>query len=220
MHEAVVILVHGLWMNGLDMSLLRHRIHKAGYATRQFSYPSVRRSPAENAQCLDAFARESSQPVVHFIAHSLGGLVLRHLFHNHPDQKPGRIVTLGTPHQSSSAVRQLSRLRVFRRLLGKSIETGLTGGAPLWSGSHELGSIAGTLGLGLGLLIPGIPFPSDGSIAVSETRLDGMRGHVCVSASHTGLLFSRQAALQSLHFLRHGVFMSVIANNVKQSIDT
>ena len=208
MQEAAVILIHGLWMNGMDMSLLRHRIHEAGYATRRFSYSSVRRSPAENAQCLDAFARESSHPVVHFIAHSLGGLVLRHLFHNHPDQKPGRIVTLGTPHQSSSAVRQLSRLRLSRRLLGKSIEAGLTGGAPLWSGCHELGSIAGTLGLGLGLLIPGIPAPSDGTVAVCETCLEGMRGHVCVSASHTGLLFSRQAAFQSLHFLHHGVFMT------------
>jgi hypothetical protein len=52
-----VILVHGLWMNGLDMTLLRRRIAAAGYATHQFRYPTVRQSPAENAHDLATFAK-------------------------------------------------------------------------------------------------------------------------------------------------------------------
>jgi pimeloyl-ACP methyl ester carboxylesterase len=206
MTEAV-ILVHGLWMNGLDMTLLRHRIAAAGYAAHQFRYPTVRQSPAENAHDLAAFARRLPQPVVHFVGHSLGGLVLRHLFHAHPDQRPGRVVTLGTPHQQSSAARGFLRLPRGRDLLGRSLEQGLLGDAPAWDGGRDLGSIAGAMWLGLGLLVRGIPRPSDGTVAVSETLLDGMRDHVTVMASHGGLLLSRHAAVQSLHFLGEGRFM-------------
>ena len=206
MTEAV-ILVHGLWMNGLDMTLLRRRIAAAGYSVHQFRYPTVRRSPAENAHELAAFARELRQPVLHFIGHSLGGLVLRHLFHAHPDQRPGRVVTLGTPHQESSAARGFLRLRPGRTLLGRSLEAGLLGEAPGWNGGRDLGSIAGTLVLGPAWFIPGIPRPSDGTVAVSETLLEGMRDHVTVPATHMGLLISRRAAAQCVNFLRHGAFM-------------
>lgn len=207
MTEAAVILVHGLWMNGLDMTLLRRRIAAADYATHQFRYPTVRQSPAENARDLAAFASRLPQPVVHFVGHSLGGLVLRHLFHAHPDQRPGRVVTLGTPHQQSSAARGFLRLPPGRRLLGRSLEAGLLGEVPGWNGGRDLGSIAGTLGLGPVWFIPDIPRPCDGTVAVSETLIEGMRAHVTVPATHMGLLISRRAAMQCLHFLEQGRFI-------------
>ena len=193
-------------MNGPDMFLLRRRLRQAGYTIHQFTYPSLKRSPRENAVALQAIVQAIPADTVHFVCHSLGGLVVRHLFHDHPQQVPGRVVTLGTPHGGSAAAAQLARSRTGRRLLGRSIDDGLLGEPPPWRPARELGSIAGDLRLGMGLLIPGIPSPSDGTVAVSETQLEGMRDHVIVHASHFGLLFSKRAAVCVVRFLKTGSF--------------
>ena len=70
-----------------------------------------------------------------------------------------------------------------------------------------LGVIAGTVRFGLGLLVPGIPEPNDGTVTVSETMLAGMTDHVTVSTSHTGMLFSKAAADQTIHFLKYRHFL-------------
>ena len=193
-------------MNGLDMGLLQRRLTARGYHTLRFHYPSIRATPAENALQLARHVETTANPVIHFVCHSLGGLVLRHLFHLVPEQKPGRVVTLGTPHGYSKAARQLYRTAAGRMLLGKSVDSGLLGGVPAWQGKHELGVIAGTLHLGIGMLIPGIPKPNDGTVAVEETRMDGMKDHITLPVSHTGMLFSRTVYEQTTHFLEHGMF--------------
>ncbi len=201
-----VVLVHGLWLNDLDMSLLRQRLRQAGYAVHQFSCNTVACSPAENAEKLQRFVQEIDAGTVHFVGHSLGGIVIRYLFHQYPEQRPGRVVTLGTPHQQSHAARQLSRILPGRYLLGKSIENGLMGEVPKWQARHELGSIAGTLHFGLGRVIPGLPKPNDGTVAVAETRLDGMAAHLSLRLSHFGLLLSAKAGKAVITFLREGKF--------------
>lgn len=205
--SGAVVLVHGLWMNGLELSVLRWRLARAGLKTYRFSYASVRESPPDNAGHLDAFVRGLKAGEVHFVAHSLGGLVVRHLFHLHPDQPRGRIVTLGTPHTGSEAAARLRRRQVGPKLLGRSIDRGLLGPLPEWHGERELGSIAGDRRLGMGRVLGGnIAEPGDGTVKVAETRLPGMTDHVVVHASHMGLALSRAAARQALHFLQHGRF--------------
>lgn len=206
MQKETIVLVHGLYMNGMDMSLLRKRLEHAGFNTLRFSYHSLKNTPLENALALQSFTEKIQCPALHFVCHSLGGLVIRHLFHNYPEQRPGRVVTLGTPHTSSSAAIRLYGLSPSRWVLGKSIKAGLLGDVPPWRNTHELGVIAGTLRLGLGMFVPGIPRPNDGTVAVSETMLDGMTDHFTLPVSHFGMLLSGAVARQTIHFLRHGHF--------------
>lgn len=206
MAAETVVLVHGLWVNGLDMTLLRRRLQDAGFAPRQFSYPSVRSAPLANAMALNAFLRPIPAEIVHFVGHSLGGIVIRHLFYHYPDQRAGRVVTLGTPHRPSQAASAMARWLPGRWLLGKSIKEGLLGGAPPWPVDRELGGIAGTLRLGMGMIVPGIPVPNDGTVAEQETHLPGMRDHIAVPVSHTGLLLSRRVADEIACFLKYGGF--------------
>ena len=206
MTPEAVVLVHGLWVSGLDMSLLRMRLRHAGFEARQFSYPSVRSSPRSNAIELNAFIQSLHGDTVHLVGHSLGGLVIRHLFHEYPGQRPGRVVTLGTAHRPSSAAKSLARWPPGRMLLGESLRGGLLGGLPPWPAQRELGCIAGTLRFGMGTFLPGIPQPSDGTVAVEETRLPEMRDHISFPVSHFGLLVSRRVAGETMHFLRHGRF--------------
>ena len=194
-------------MNGLDLSLLRKRLVDAGYEVLRFSYHSVRSTPVENALALQTFSETVKSPVIHYVCHSLGGLIVRHLFYNYPQRAPGRVVTLGTPHNASGTAWALTRFAPVRLLLGRSTHQGLLGDVPPWRGTHEIGVIAGTVRFGLGLLVPGIPAPNDGSVAVSETMLSGMADHITVPSSHTGMLFSRTVADQTIYFLRNGHFL-------------
>lgn len=206
LNSETVILVHGIYMNGMDMLLLKKRLEHAGYKTMRFSYRSLRSAPAENALDLYNLVEQIESPVIHFVCHSLGGLVVRHLFSLYPDQKAGRVVTLGTPHSVSSAARELNRFPGGKYLLGNSMKHGLGGNVPAWPNNRELGSIAGSLRLGLGMLIPGIPRPNDGTVAVEETKLAGITDHIVLPVSHFGMLLSKTVAGQIIHFLRYGRF--------------
>jgi pimeloyl-ACP methyl ester carboxylesterase len=206
MIEETIVLVHGLWMNGIDMTLLINRMKGHGYRTERFSYPSMGSTPRENAARLDSFCASINTPVVHFIGHSLGGIVIRHLFFDYPNRKPGRVVTLGTPHRPSYSAHNLSGYTLGKLMLGHSVIDGLLGNIPPWSGVHDLGSIAGTLQLGLGRVFKGLPSPNDGTVSVEETRLQNMKDHVTVKTSHFGLLLSPTTARLCHNFLRNGSF--------------
>ena len=203
-HESVV-LVHGLWMKGPDMALLRQRLRQAGYRVYQFSYRSIACDSDENARRLNAFMSRVEGTTIHFVAHSLGGLVVRRLFHDFPEQRPGRIVTLGTPHCGSYVADRLAAGALSRRLLGRSLSV-LTGQLSPWRGERELGSIAGTLPVGAGMLFRKMPRPNDGTVTVDSTRLLKMSDHVTVKTSHMGLLFSRKVSQQVIAFLSRGRF--------------
>ena len=204
---ATVILIHGIWMNGLDMSLLRWRLIRNGYIVKRFAYASVGKSLRENASELSTFLHSIRATPVHFVAHSLGGLLVRQLFQDYPQQRPGRIVTLGTPHVGSRAARRLSQYSWGRKLLGKSIKAGLLGDAPPWRNEHDIGVIAGSRPLGLGRLITSLPVPNDGTVALDETRLDGMADYIVVNSNHMGLVVNGEVARQVEHFLRYGRFL-------------
>ena len=114
---------------------------------------------------------------LHLVGHSLGGLVILKLFESGEGLRlpPGRIVLLGSPLNGSRAARNLGRLPLGRKILGRGVcEELLTERTRRWSGQRELGVIAGSLSIGLGRLVLATHgAPSDGTIFVDETRLAG-----------------------------------------------
>lgn len=204
---ATVVLVHGIWMNGWDMSLLRYRLRKAGFTAVQFSYRSVAESLHTNARRLQQFLDSTTADTVHIVAHSLGGLLVRQLFHEFPQQRPGRVVTLGTPHGGSFVAAQLKNHSVGRAILGKSLKDGLLGNAPEWDANLELGVIAGNRSMGVGRFLTRLPKPNDGTVVLQETPLQGMSDYVVMPVNHTGLLFSKAVAEQVVRFLSKGAFL-------------
>jgi pimeloyl-ACP methyl ester carboxylesterase len=201
-----VLFVHGLFMTGVDMTLLRHRVGRCGFAVRQFSYRSIRRGAPWNAARLQELLNALDAHVVHLVGHSLGGLLIRQWLHDYPDQRPGRVVTFGTPHHGSHVARRLSRCRAGRTVMGRSLPA-LLGDVPPWRGVRELGVIAGTRGIGVGWLTPGLARPHDGTVATDEARLEGMTDYVEIPVSHTAMLFSRRTARQICAFLTGGRFI-------------
>jgi pimeloyl-ACP methyl ester carboxylesterase len=209
--STVVVYVHGLWLTGIEGGILRKRLAKDLSAeTHAFSYPSVNSSMAANAQALAKFLSELPADTLHLVGHSLGGLVILKLFEGGDADwlPPGRIVLLGSPLNGSRAARNLARLPLGKKILGRGVEEELLSlRERRWQGQRELGVIAGSLAVGLGRLVGVGSAPSDGTILVDETRLPGIRAHLVLKVSHTGLPFSPTVARQTGAFLSSGNFV-------------
>lgn len=178
-------------------------MRRQGFIVHTFSYASVRADLHANAASLARFLDALDADTLHLVGHSLGGILIRALFQNHPQRRPGRIVTLGTPHGGSRVAQHLSRRACWRRAMGKSIAQLLAGEASRWAPpAREIGAICGTRSFGLGrLLYRGLPRPNDGLLTVKESAFPAAREHLALPVSHTGMLFSREVARQVAAFL-------------------
>jgi pimeloyl-ACP methyl ester carboxylesterase len=205
--RAITVLVHGLWMRGVVMDLQRRYLARMGFDVICYSYPTVRRTLTENADQLAQFARALPTRHIHWVGHSLGGLVILRMLGHDSTLPPGRVVLVGTPYCDTHAGRALARSYVGLRALGRSMREWLEPREAMAFPGRDIGVIAGSLSLGLGRLVArGLPAPNDGTVAVAETKLDSARDSIVLPVSHTSMLFSRSVARQTGTFLRDGGF--------------
>src|SRR5262245_7023967 len=205
---ALAILVHGLWQSGLELFAMRRRLQADGSMRAIFfSYPTVVGSMSNHVQRLIECARAHKAERLHFVGHSLGGLVVLRALEVTDDLPPGRAVLLGSPLQGSRTAQSLARLPFARALLGGALTPECVASSPReWSGRREVGVIAGSMGFGVGRLLANLDGAQDGTVMVEETRLPGAKDHLVVAASHTGLMVSAKVAEQTRHFLERGAF--------------
>ncbi len=201
-----VVLVHGIWMRGLELLPLRRRLGRCEFNTFTFSYRSLAAGAHQHGVRLAEFLKRKNITHSHFVGHSLGGLVIREFLQVHPDYSPCRVVALGTPFNGSRVASNLGRFPLSRWIIGKNVNSPLTAGVPDWPERHALGVIAGTRPVGMGRVVSRFDGPNDGTVAVSETRITGMRSHICYPTAHTGIVFSRPVADQVCNFLKTGQF--------------
>jgi pimeloyl-ACP methyl ester carboxylesterase len=201
----LVILLHGLWMRGFTLTMLRHRLQRAGYGVESFDYASVTSAPDVGVERLVQHVRKSKSGKIHFVGHSLGGLVALQALKRAPDLIAGNVVCLGAPLRGSAVARGVARLPGGSFVIGKSLAM-LRDGIERWEGAQPTGSIAGRVPVGLGFAVGALGSPHDGTVSVAETELPGLTDHCVVAATHTGLLFSEQAAEQTVAFLREARF--------------
>lgn len=201
--QATVILVHGLWMGSPSMALLAWRLRRAGYRVRLFHYSSTAETPEAAARRLGRVTLRTRSPVVHFVAHSLGGIVLAHLFARGVTARTGRAVLLGSPMRDCQAARGMDRMGVAWAL-GKGGGGGLLGERPAWRTEVPVAAIAGSKPVGLGRLVARMDEASDGAVALRETEIPGAP-RVILPVTHTGLLVNREVMARLLVWLRAGV---------------
>lgn len=203
-----VVLIHGLWLGGWAMRMLAKRLRRADYNVVCMSYRTVRCSPKQNAEALYLLASEIKSTRIHFVAHSLGGIVVLKMLERYHWQHPGRIVMLGSPLMGSRKAKRLYRLPFGKRLLGQSVAQGLMQAQLFNPEDYEIGMIAGTAAIGIGLLLGPMAEPNDSTVAVSETQLPGLKATRLIHTSHTAMLINAQVAEEVKHFLKYGYFSS------------
>jgi pimeloyl-ACP methyl ester carboxylesterase len=209
--RTAVVYVHGLWLTGFEGGLLRRRLARSLNAqTFTFTYPSVRSDVTANALSLTRYLGDLAVDTLHVAGHSLGGLVVLKAFESLAESAlpPGRLVLLGSPLQGSVTAQRAARLPFGKSILGMGVrEELLQTGLRTWRGRRELAVIAGTLSVGLGRLLGPHEAPSDGTVFLEETQLQGAADHLAVRVSHTGLPFSKEVARQTGAFFKTGRFI-------------
>jgi pimeloyl-ACP methyl ester carboxylesterase len=208
--RTVVVYVHGLWLTGREGGWLRRRLAQDLNAeTLAFSYPSVLADATTNALALRKFLADIRADTLHLVGHSLGGLLILKLLEDAAAaQLPmGRVVLLGSPVCGSRAALGLAQLPFGKKIMGLSVgEELLAPRERRWDRTRDVGVIAGDLGIGLGRLVGTGGAPSDGTIRVEETQLEGAADRVVLRVSHTGMLFSAAVAQAASRFLSTGRF--------------
>lgn len=195
------------------MLLVGQRLQREyGYRTTLFGYPSMRRTLDENAGLLAEYIAQQNFDGVHLVGHSLGGIVAMRMLFLHPDMPVHRVVCLGSPLRGCRSASHLYETGWGKGLVGKSLRAAtIDEPADRWARtvceSHEIGVIAGTWPVGLGRLARAFDEEGDGTVAVSETRLPGLKDHVCLRVSHTGLAVSKAVTDQIAAFLSRGEFL-------------
>jgi len=200
-----VILVHGLWFGAWALRPLAHRLRHAGFAPHCFHYRTTRGGIQDHARALREYIESFAGPRPHFVAHSLGGLVTLHMLEEAMGVVGRRVVLLGSPLGGSVAARKSARLPGGTRLLGGAAEA-LERGVKALPAGYDIGVIAGSQPVGLGLLLGGTAGPGDGTVAISETVAEGLKEHRILPVTHTGMLYSKDVAREVVCFLRTGNF--------------
>lgn len=209
-----VILLHGLARTSKAMLPLSEELHSQDFVVVNVDYPS-REFPiailAEKA-IEPALANCRQYPVsgIHFVTHSLGGILIRYYLSQKKIPELQRVVMMAPPNKGSQVVDNLRNLAPYNWLNGpagnemgtdpKSIPN------TLGAVDFDLGVIAGTTSINI-LLSLYLPNPDDGKVSVENTKVEGMRDFISLPVSHPYIMKNKEAIAQTIYYLRHGQFL-------------
>lgn len=211
MANECVILLHGLARSDSSMKTMAVELTNAGYTAINYDYPSTQHSVEKLADdaVSDALSQCHEQSTVHFVTHSMGGILVRQYLSQHSIEKLGRVVMLGPPNKGSEVVDTLHNMPGYELIngpaghqLGTDIES-----IPnkLGPADFELGIIAGTRSINL-ILSTMLPDTDDGKVTVENTKLDGMKDHIALPVTHPFMMKNQDVIEQVIHFLKSGSF--------------
>ena len=209
-----VVLLHGLGRLSNSMSELETKLTPAGYSVANIKYPS--RSHPIDVLAVDAIGRGLTQcrgerkSEIHFITHSLGGILLRYYLSQNTIPELGRVVMLGPPNQGSEIVDGLLPLPGFGFIGGPA-------GVALGTGEGSIIDSLGPVDFNLGIIAGStninpleflfIAGPSDSIVSIESTKVRGMNAHIVLPVTHTFMMRNNEVIEQAIHYLKTGSFI-------------
>ncbi|MDA1099966.1 MAG: hypothetical protein O2967_13375 [Proteobacteria bacterium] len=211
-----VVLVHGLGRTCASMTRLQRRLNDLGFAAQCWPYPSRRRLAGHIHAFRHWLGQQAFQAPVHFVGHSLGGIVIRGALAVDPPVKIGRIVMIATPNQGAGVVTRFGGWPFAQFFFGLPLED-LAEHSPalknLGVPDAEIGIIAGKRHFHPLHFISYVNLfhhagrAHDGTVELANTRLDAARDNVIVDAHHTFICDHEEVIGQTGAFLRDGWFL-------------
>ncbi len=208
-----VVLLHGISRTARSFRKMQAALEGCGFATHNLDYASRRKALEALAEDIHPAIQRFSDSIdgsVHFVCHSMGGLLARVYIARHRPERLGRVAMLGTPNSGSEIADRLRHFTPYRAFfgpagqqLGTQRDDAVNALFPpvnypvgIIAGNRSIDPVAGTM----------LPKPHDGRVSVENTKLDGMADHVVVAASHPWLVRNAVAIEQTIAFLRDGRF--------------
>lgn len=206
-----VVFLHGLARTSASMNKAAAEFAKTGYRIANVDYPS-RHHPIETLAPMamgDGLSRCEGASEVHFVTHSLGGIIVRYFLSNEVIANLGRVVMFAPPNQGSEVVDSLQRVPGFRMLNGPA-------GLQLGTGANSVPRALGPVEFELGVIAGDMTFnpilsqylanPDDGKVSVKSTRVAGMSDFLVLPHSHPFIMKSDLAIAQAKAFIATGRF--------------
>ncbi len=211
-----VVLVHGLGRGWASMAQLGRGLEAAGFRVAYWDYPSRMHRLADHVEAFRAWLRaQNFTGPVHFVGHSLGGIVIRGALADAPPVALGRIVLIAVPNQGAGVVSSFGALPFSRFIFGLPLED-LAEGSPalraLGVPDAEIGIIAGVQHfhpfnpISYVNLFHRHGHAHDGTVELANTRLEGAKEDVVIDAHHTFICDHAEVIAQTTGFLQNGVF--------------
>lgn len=210
--EETVILLHGLGRTSRSMQSLKEYLEHAGFRVININYPSRKLSIETIAEKYVApkvqLVSDKSQKI-HFVTHSMGGIVVRYYLANTSLDKIGGVVMLAPPNGGSELIDLFKRWKVPQKVLGPAAYQLSTDTSDL---VHGLDTICVPTGVITGnwswnplfsLLVPG---PDDGKVSVQSTKLPGIHEHLITKTSHTFIMQNKNIHVSIENFLKNNSF--------------
>ena len=207
-----VVVLHGLGRSSASMLLLARRLADAGYEVHNLDYPSTDATVDQLLSLLDSEIEEcclNSGKPLHFVTHSLGGILVRAYLAEKRPEGLRRVVMLSPPNQGSELVDEWRQSPLFRWATGPvGQELGTEAESlpnRLGPADFELGIITGSRSLNplTSWIVTG---DDDGKVSVETAQLKGMAAFLVVPNTHTFIMNSSEVAEEVIHFLEHGSF--------------
>jgi triacylglycerol lipase len=209
-HETVVLL-HGLARTSHSMNALESALSKEGYQILNIYYPSRKFQIPELAQIVRSEIAGKTVDVekVHFITHSMGGIIIRYIQKYDPLPNVGRVVMLSPPNHGSEVVDAIGGIWPFGLINGPA---GSQLGTDKMSIPQTLGPVNFETGIITGdrsvnwinsIMIPG---QDDGKVSIESAKVDGMTDFLIVHCSHPFIMKNEDAIKKCISFLRNGHF--------------
>lgn len=200
------------------MERIASRLRKLGCQTLNIGYPSRRFDLDHLAthvwRRIEPHVQSQTTPV-HFVTHSLGGIILRLLDREHPGLVH-RAVMLAPPNQGTRWVNSFYQNRVFRSIIGPA-------GMQVRTGNDQYFNSLGPVHFELGVIAGNRPDnpaakiffsePNDGRVSVHSTRIPGMQSHLVLPLGHFYIMFPNAVIIQIANFLEKGDFYSPGSND-------
>ncbi len=213
--DECVVLLHGLNRSWRAMRPMAEALHEAGFTTANVDYPS-QFGPVEQIAPMAVETgleecRNSGATKIHFVTHSIGGILLRYQNKHMPIPDLGRVVMLGPPNQGSEIIDRTRDWPGFEMLAGDA-------GAQLGTSQESMPSQLGPVDFDLGVIAGTgtinvfasamLPELNDGKVSVASTRIEGMNDFLIVGNSHRYITRSDVVFRNTTSFLRSGEFLA------------
>jgi triacylglycerol lipase len=210
-----VIFLHGMARTASSMDFAAQVFESRGYAVANIDYPS-REHPIEElaSMAVEAgLAQCGDEAAIHFVTHSLGGILVRYYLETKSIPRLGRVVMLAPPNKGSQVVDDYRNIPGFELLNGPAgMQLGTDSHsipAQLGPVEYEVGVIAGTTTFNP-ILSQSLPNPDDGKVSVENTKVEGMSDFVAVPFSHPFIMDAPTVIDYAHAFISTGKFSGII----------